>query len=175
MWVLFPSLYAFQCRYSRCVNISAFTFEFFTSSSFFALHSASACGVPSHSGYTSDSNRMFFPIRRPQFPTRFGRNIRQPMLPSHRSSRLIEIRNPDLRSVFFSRNERKTLSIRRPARPVRILIGNNFSLASLLSVIPSERSRMKSACPERLTLGKESNGDLVFDLTAPPKHAASWC
>src|SRR5579883_2904370 len=61
MWLRFPSLYAFQCRYNRRSKTSAFTFDCSRCSAFFALHTASSAGVPSHSGYTSDVNRMFFP------------------------------------------------------------------------------------------------------------------
>src|SRR5437763_14406103 len=60
-WLRFPSLYAFQCRYNRCVKISTFTFEFFFSSNFFALHSASDSGVPSHSGSPPHLTKMFSP------------------------------------------------------------------------------------------------------------------
>src|SRR5579864_2100989 len=41
--------------------MSAFTFDSCTSFNFFALQSCSAAGAPSHSGYTSETKRMFLP------------------------------------------------------------------------------------------------------------------
>src|SRR5437588_11224131 len=50
------------------------------------------------------------------------------MLGSNCASRSIEIRDPNLRSVFFGRNKGKPLSIPRPSWPVRILIRHNLPL-----------------------------------------------
>src|SRR5271155_4397137 len=64
----------------------------------------------------------------PHLPARFGRNRSQPAQRGHLSYRAIEICDPDLRPAFFRRDERKALPIRRPARAVTILIGDDFAL-----------------------------------------------
>src|SRR6185437_9289405 len=63
------------------------------------------------------------------------------MPPGHRPRRAVEIRNPDLRPIFFSRNKRKPFPVRRPARTVGILIRNNFFLFALSTLCHPERSR----------------------------------
>src|SRR6185503_17608355 len=72
-----------------------------------------------------------FPIRRPQLAISLGCEVREPMLIGHRSRRAIKISNPDLGTILFGGNEREPLAIRRPTRPVCILIGNNLLLPTL--------------------------------------------
>ncbi len=66
--------------------------------------------------------------------------------PSHGSRRAIEIGNPDLRSAFLGRDKREALAIRRPARTVAILIGNED--ASDL-----DARRLRSTCGTRRASG----------------------
>ena len=47
----------------------------------------------------------------------------------HRSRRAVEIRDPDLRAAFFRREKREALAIRRPARAVGVLIGDEMRSA----------------------------------------------
>ena len=66
-------------------------------------------------------------VWRPEFTACFGRNGGQLVLaPPFRHA--IELRNPNLRSAFLRRDERKPLAIRRPARAVGILIGDDLAL-----------------------------------------------
>src|SRR5207248_2359379 len=55
-WLRLNSVNAFQCRYNSFVKILAFTLLFFSSSSRCLLHASSL-----QSGYTADTNTMFFP------------------------------------------------------------------------------------------------------------------
>ena len=69
------------------------------------------------------------------------------MLRSYGSGRAIEIRNPDLRSVFLGRHKRKPLPIRCPARAIRILIGDDFPFSTFVGLSHPTQNRGRVGRP----------------------------
>ena len=63
-------------------------------------------------------------IRRPDRSAGFGGNRSQLVNSGHRSGRAVEVRDPDLRTVFFCGHEQEALAIGRPARAIGILFGH---------------------------------------------------
>ena len=76
---------------------------------------------------------------------------------SHRSRRAIEIRDPNLRAAFFRRDKRKPLPIRRPARTVGVLIGDD------LAVLLTSTGRGHDPDVRRLRVGFEIDIDHAED------------
>jgi len=68
-------------------------------------------------------------IGRPEFTGGFRRDRGQFVDAGYTARAAIEIRNPDLRSAIFFRDEREALAVWRPARTVAVLIGDKDMLA----------------------------------------------
>src|SRR5580692_2930789 len=67
-------------------------------------------------------------VGRPEFSASLRRHCGQPLHPSHRSRHAVEIGTPDLPSAFLRGEKREAFAVRRPARTIRILSGDDLTL-----------------------------------------------
>ena len=67
----------------------------------------------------------------------------------HGSCRAVEVRDPDLRATFFIRDECEALAIRRPARTIAILIGDERSRSDSVQLRRGHDPDMRSLLVSR--------------------------
>ena len=113
----------------KVIEDQGFDFGFFVLLEFLRVTFLLGSGCSVAFGIDIGGEQDVLAVWRPEFATGFRSNGGQFVHASDASNTAIEVCDPYLRSAFLCRNKRETFAVRRPARAVAVLIGDENALA----------------------------------------------